>query len=79
MEEGKEDLLRYHTQYVEDDDGDEFGFLDQIQRSAEQQKRPSSRFTLINAVEHAKHQPLLKRKKIKSSSSPTAGSKTGFR
>ena len=57
MEEGKEDLLRYHTQYVEDDDGDEFGFLDQIQRSAEQQKRPSSRFTLINAVEHAKHQP----------------------
>jgi|BioPla2DNA2_1021312.scaffolds.fasta_scaffold03819_8 hypothetical protein len=59
MEEGKEDLLRYHTQYVEDDDGGEFGFLDQIQRSAERQKRPSSRFTLINAVEHAKHQPLL--------------------
>jgi len=59
MEEGKEDLLRYHTQYVEDEDGSEFGFLDQIQRSAEQQKRPSSRFTLIDAVEHAKHQPPL--------------------
>ena len=53
MEEGKEDLLRYHTQYVEDDDGDEFGFLNQIQTS-EESARPSSRFTLINAVEHAK-------------------------
>ena len=53
MEEGKEDLLRYHTQYVEDDDGDEFGFLNQIQAS-EESARPSSRFTLINAVEHAK-------------------------
>ena len=56
MEEGKEDLLRYHTQDVEDDDGDEFGFLHQIRLSAEEQ-RPASRFTLVNAVEQAKDSP----------------------
>ncbi|NLZ76378.1 MAG: hypothetical protein GX911_00210 [Spirochaetales bacterium] len=81
MEEGKEDLLRYNTRDFEDEDGGEFGFLDQIQRSVEQRKRPSSRFTLVNAVEHAKHLPP-SRKEEEESDSPDAApkeEKTGIR